>query len=95
MSIARHEEPPTKPMKLPVAFGVELIGESLTPTIELMFPSDKSCEIYLTRALDCTFGGLFEGDGYLRQSCHRPSQVSSGTVVPTARALEGDLVGPF
>jgi hypothetical protein len=37
------------PMKLPVAFDVELIGESLTPTIELMFPSDKSCEICLTR----------------------------------------------
>ena len=95
MSIARHEEPPIKPMKLRVAFGAESLSANRLTSIELIFPSDKSCEIYLTRALDCTFGGLFEGDGYLRQSCHRLSQVSSGTLVPTAWALEGDLVGPF
>ena len=95
MSIARREEPPTKPMKLPVAFGAESLSANRLTSIELIFPSDKSCEIYLTRALDCTFGGLFEVDGYLRQSCHGSSQVSSGTSVPTASALEGGMVGPF
>ena len=62
MSIARHEEPPTKPMKLPVAFGAEsLSANRLTPTIDLIFPTTEYhildlsifCVLETTRPEDC------------------------------------------
>ena len=37
MSIARHEEPPTKPMKLRVAFGAESLSANRLTSIELHF----------------------------------------------------------
>jgi hypothetical protein len=42
-----------------------------------------------------THGCRLRVDGYLQQSCHRSSQGSSGTSVPTASALEGGMVAPF